>query len=414
MKTIRVAALAVAFLFGLVGCGGAGQMAGSLKPSNGAPTAKAKGAFKTTIRLADLGLAARSRGGYVWSLDYELTNVTTQVSMASRVEFNSGEATINADLEVGTWRVHVLIHDGTGVALEGGQQFTVVANVTTVVDLKLARPTGSAVINVTSTNDFKVGDDLVSHDGKNLSRESAHRFTWTPIGSGGATSCRLYINLLTVSSDGTDNAYEPADVQVLNLDPASYQTRGGGGGQTLTRITAINAKPGVKVELSIQPTPWPGQNAADYNRLQFGRVNNGTPANYRVVGTMPVYTVGNGTSNGGGTNKVMTFDLANPTNVPVQYWSYVAGPNGQLLRNDLRVSASQPQGYSAGNAQVGGYDVTMTDRASGMPISVRPVMVSTGHVRLEISTAGMSGTVLVVHQADGGDPVYATYPLPRE
>lgn len=140
------------------------------------------------------------------------------------------------------------------------------------------------------TGDYYVGNDLVSHSGSRLARDGVHRFTWTPAAPAGATWSRLYIDLLMGDSTGEDTKTSPADVKILNFDKEKMgvleSTMSYADDTKETRIAVVNAVPGTVVELEIRVVPWRTAYPPSYNRLQFGRVDNIYPPNYRVAGRL--------------------------------------------------------------------------------------------------------------------------------
>lgn len=313
------AALVAAFLTvaSLAGCGGGGGVSGGLgslpviNPAPiigggqpGAPTER----VSWTINLAELGIVPDSQGrsvagtydDYFFEVSLSYVGDSAGGSAYQQVPVAAdGTATITAKLHVGRWRLDQMAVTRYGrlvLVSTAPVEFEVAVGQNTPVAVMLVEATGTATFTVGlggSSSDFQIGEDLVSHDGERLSRTGTHRFTWTPTGTPGATSCRLYLDLLHVDSTGGDGNYVPADVVVTNLDPTTMGTLTATntiGGQTLTRITAINAMPGTTVEFTVELQPWPPYAATDYNRLQFGRVDNVQPpgVNYRVVGILPI------------------------------------------------------------------------------------------------------------------------------
>lgn len=311
MFVVLAAAMAVLF----AGCGG-GSGSTALTGATGLTPATAtvavpatvnNGRFQAMVRLADLGLASDGRSEAEYRLRYVLTG-SAPPQVDGEIPFVNGIATISEILPIGPWWVGMqVVRQLAGVdqlLYQGESQFTVVVNETVTVDITLYRvapPVGGAIFNVTASEvsiDDRPGQtwisptfELNSHDGRRLPRQGIHRFTWTPVGASGADQCRLYIDLLRYDSTGGDGLYTPADVHIVNFDGSTMgflEVTNEYGGQTYRRITFVGAKPGITVELEISLTTWPPYQAADYNRIQFGRVDNINPPNYRVEGVLDI------------------------------------------------------------------------------------------------------------------------------
>lgn len=187
---------------------------------------------------------------------------------------------------------------------------------------------------------YAVSSELLSYSGESLKRTSVHRFTWTPVATNGAEWSRLYVDMLRYDSDGTDGKYTPADVTVTNFDDT---TMGVGtasstiNGQTVSRITHINARPGTTVEFTVGLNPWESESASAYDRLQFGRVDNIQPpgANYHVAGRLGIESE----------------ELRGTVLTPTQY--YTIGnhydPGTKVNYQDVRVAEYQPTASTSGS-----------------------------------------------------------------